>query len=222
MFVDKFAFCAIQKRERSRMGAMDDEMPRAKRLKMLREAKERKERLERGEQVDEVDAGVETLTIEKQEEDDANAQVEEVAGDDEDKSAESALTATQRKQQPEGEEDEDESELLNLAPKRANWDIERDIAPMLKKLEKRTQYSIVEILREWLLLSSLRGWLPLESLLMRGILLYRQHLSFVYVQEKNSLRSNRKRRRRTMRKMRKKMKRSREIGLNRTKSHHRI
>jgi hypothetical protein len=44
-------------------------------------------------------------------------------------------------------EDESDDELLNLAPKRANWDMERDIAPMLRKLEKRTQHAIVEILR---------------------------------------------------------------------------
>lgn len=52
-------------------------------------------------------------------------------------------------------EDESDDELLNLAPKRANWDMERDIAPMLRKLERRTQHAIVEILRTFSLLGSI-------------------------------------------------------------------
>lgn len=132
------------------MATMGDEMPRAKRLKMLREAKERKERIERGEAVEEIGAGVESVVIDKHKERDASEESSDQEHDD-NKSNESAVV-----EQPQGKEDEaeeegeeeDESELLNLAPKRANWDIERDIAPMLKKLEKRTQYSIVEILRK--------------------------------------------------------------------------
>lgn len=138
------------------MAAMEDDMPRAKRLKMLREAKERKERIERGEAVEDIGAGVESVAIDKSKERDAS---DEVGAEQQDKSDESTTAAAvieqPKRQEHEAEEDEaDESELLNLAPKRANWDIERDIAPMLKKLEKRTQYAIVEILRKWTALQS--------------------------------------------------------------------
>jgi coiled-coil domain-containing protein 12 len=103
-----------------------EEMPRAKRLKMLREAKERKERLERGEKVGDSGAEEEKAIMddgnEKKPEEDNEDQVEY--------------------------KDEEDSNSINLAPNRANWDIERDIEPMLKKLEKRTQRAIVEILRK--------------------------------------------------------------------------
>ena len=38
--------------------------------------------------------------------------------------------------------------LLNLAPKRPNWDLKRDLEPRAEVLRKRTQKAIVEILRE--------------------------------------------------------------------------
>lgn len=38
--------------------------------------------------------------------------------------------------------------LINVAPKKANWDLKRDIAARLDKLERRTQKAILEILRE--------------------------------------------------------------------------
>lgn len=38
--------------------------------------------------------------------------------------------------------------LVNVAPKKANWDLKRDIQPKLDKLERRTQRAIMEILME--------------------------------------------------------------------------
>ena len=35
-----------------------------------------------------------------------------------------------------------------VAPKKANWDLKRDIQPKLDKLEKRTQKAIVQLLKE--------------------------------------------------------------------------
>ena len=38
--------------------------------------------------------------------------------------------------------------LLNLAPKKANWDLKRDVARKVARLEKRTQRAIIEMIRE--------------------------------------------------------------------------
>lgn len=38
-------------------------------------------------------------------------------------------------------------DLANLAPMKANWDLKRDVAKRLQKLEKRTNKAIAEILR---------------------------------------------------------------------------
>lgn len=38
--------------------------------------------------------------------------------------------------------------VTSIAPKKVNWDLKRDIAKKLNKLEKRTQRAIVELLRE--------------------------------------------------------------------------
>lgn len=38
--------------------------------------------------------------------------------------------------------------LVNVAPKKANWDLKRDIQPKLDKLERRTQRAIIEIMQE--------------------------------------------------------------------------
>ncbi len=38
--------------------------------------------------------------------------------------------------------------LVNVAPKKPNWDLKRDIQPKLDKLERRTQRAIIEIMRE--------------------------------------------------------------------------
>eukprot|EP00752_Nemacystus_decipiens_P003382 g3129.t1 len=44
-------------------------------------------------------------------------------------------------------ETQDEEEL-NIAPKKANWDLKRDVEKKLEKLNRRTQRAIVEIIRE--------------------------------------------------------------------------
>lgn len=46
-------------------------------------------------------------------------------------------------------EEADEEELLaSMAPKKANWDLKREIEPRLAKLERRTQRALVEIMLE--------------------------------------------------------------------------
>ena len=37
---------------------------------------------------------------------------------------------------------------MNLAPRKPDWDLKRDIAPKLEKLERRTQRAIAELIRE--------------------------------------------------------------------------
>jgi len=39
-------------------------------------------------------------------------------------------------------------DFTNLAPRKPDWDLKRDIAPKLAKLEKRTQKAIAELIRE--------------------------------------------------------------------------
>lgn len=118
----------------------EDEVPRAKRLKLLREAKLRKEREEKGEVPAPLgDDGPAASPQSPQESKELGEQ-----GDDEPSPVEDSAIV----EKP-ASDAEDEDEAMELAPKRANWDIERDIAPMLKKLEKRTQHTIVEILRTW-------------------------------------------------------------------------
>mmetsp|Transcript_21131 Transcript_21131/g.46272 ORF Transcript_21131/g.46272 Transcript_21131/m.46272 type:complete len:134 (+) Transcript_21131:79-480(+) len=46
------------------------------------------------------------------------------------------------------EEADQEELLINVAPKKANWDLKRDIEGKLEKLERRTQRAIVEIMQE--------------------------------------------------------------------------
>ena len=38
--------------------------------------------------------------------------------------------------------------LLNLAPKKANWDLKRDIEPQMKKLRGATDRAIIELIRK--------------------------------------------------------------------------
>lgn len=38
--------------------------------------------------------------------------------------------------------------LLNIAPKKANWDLKRDVAAKLDKLERRTQRCLIEMMQE--------------------------------------------------------------------------
>lgn len=45
------------------------------------------------------------------------------------------------------QEAQDEEEL-NIAPKKVNWDLKRDVEKKLEKLNRRTQRAIVEIIRE--------------------------------------------------------------------------
>ena len=39
-------------------------------------------------------------------------------------------------------------DFTNLVTKKPDWDLKRDIAPKLEKLEKRTQKAIAELIRE--------------------------------------------------------------------------
>ena len=39
-------------------------------------------------------------------------------------------------------------EPLNLVPKKRNWDLKRDMAPRLARLDRRTQAAVVELLRQ--------------------------------------------------------------------------
>ncbi|KAF8936475.1 mRNA splicing factor [Dissophora ornata] len=38
-------------------------------------------------------------------------------------------------------------DIFNLAPKKPNWDLKRDIEPKLLKLEKRTRAAVIELIR---------------------------------------------------------------------------
>ncbi|KAG1681271.1 Coiled-coil domain-containing protein 12 [Nymphon striatum] len=42
----------------------------------------------------------------------------------------------------------EEVDLVNLAPRKPDWDLKRDVAKKLERLEKRTQRAIVEIIRD--------------------------------------------------------------------------
>ena len=130
------------------MADADEAIPRAKRLRLLREAKARKERGEAGNgeavsldatALDVVDASIETEAEKPNDQQDTDMTDEKTKG--------LVEKVDQAQEETAKTEDESEDELLNLAPKRANWDMERDMAPMLRKLEKRTQHAIVEILR---------------------------------------------------------------------------
>lgn len=39
-------------------------------------------------------------------------------------------------------------DFTNLAPRKPDWDLKRDIGPKLEKLERRTQRAIAELIRE--------------------------------------------------------------------------
>ncbi|KAL4539454.1 hypothetical protein Ndes2437B_g02172 [Nannochloris sp. 'desiccata'] len=41
-----------------------------------------------------------------------------------------------------------EEVVVNVAPKKANWDLRRDIAPKLAKLERRTQRAMIELMKQ--------------------------------------------------------------------------
>lgn len=42
----------------------------------------------------------------------------------------------------------DELDITNLAPRKPDWDLKRDVAKKLEKLERRTQKAIAELIRE--------------------------------------------------------------------------
>ncbi|ORX57609.1 mRNA splicing factor [Hesseltinella vesiculosa] len=42
----------------------------------------------------------------------------------------------------------DEVDLFNLAPKKANWDLRRDVEKKMQKLDRRTQRAILDIIRQ--------------------------------------------------------------------------
>lgn len=44
-----------------------------------------------------------------------------------------------------------EVDITTLAPRKPDWDLKRDVAKKLEKLERRTQKAIVELIRERLL-----------------------------------------------------------------------
>ncbi|KAI9477931.1 MAG: mRNA splicing factor [Benjaminiella poitrasii] len=46
------------------------------------------------------------------------------------------------------EKQKEEVDLFNLAPKKPNWDLKRDVEKKLEKLERQTQKSIYEIIRK--------------------------------------------------------------------------
>ena len=37
---------------------------------------------------------------------------------------------------------------MDLAPKKANWDLKRDVEAKLQRLERRTQNAMIELMRE--------------------------------------------------------------------------
>ncbi|KAI8340680.1 mRNA splicing factor [Chlamydoabsidia padenii] len=46
------------------------------------------------------------------------------------------------------EKEKEEVDLFNLAPKKANWDLRRDVEKKLERLDKRTQRAILETIRQ--------------------------------------------------------------------------
>lgn len=50
---------------------------------------------------------------------------------------------------PAGEDggDDDGDTLLTLQPKKANWDLQRDVERKLAKLERRTQKAMIDLMR---------------------------------------------------------------------------
>ena len=66
-------------------------------------------------------------------------------------SIENAVEATIQAQKDNGEADItklESTDLLNLAPQKVDWDLKRDLAPKLAKLERRTQRAIAELVRD--------------------------------------------------------------------------
>ena len=50
--------------------------------------------------------------------------------------------------EPPPPEDDPQEVLLSVQPKKANWDLRRDVERKLEKLEKRTQRALAELMRQ--------------------------------------------------------------------------
>mmetsp|Transcript_412 Transcript_412/g.798 ORF Transcript_412/g.798 Transcript_412/m.798 type:complete len:128 (-) Transcript_412:38-421(-) len=48
----------------------------------------------------------------------------------------------------EADQAQDDIDVLSVAPKKANWDLKRDVEKKLQVLERRTQRAIIELTRE--------------------------------------------------------------------------
>ncbi|KAK6931984.1 mRNA splicing factor Cwf18-like [Dillenia turbinata] len=48
-------------------------------------------------------------------------------------------------------QEEEQDPFLNIAPKKPNWDLRRDVQKKLDKLEKRTQKAMFKLMGEWFL-----------------------------------------------------------------------
>ncbi|KAI7849659.1 mRNA splicing factor [Circinella umbellata] len=46
------------------------------------------------------------------------------------------------------EQEKEEVDLINLQPKKPNWDLKRDVEKKLERLDRRTQRAILEIIRK--------------------------------------------------------------------------
>ena len=72
------------------------------------------------------------------------AQQKKVQGEEEDLVAEGGTVS--RVAVP--EEDEVEGDVVRTANRKENWDLKRDVEKKLKRLERRTQQAMVELMRE--------------------------------------------------------------------------
>lgn len=61
----------------------------------------------------------------------------------------------------------EEVDLINLAPRKPDWDLKRDVAKKIEKLERRTQRAIAEIIRERL--QAEKGSEDLASIVNAGV-----------------------------------------------------
>ena len=55
---------------------------------------------------------------------------------------------TATNEEAEAGEEELDNEIIDVAPKRENLDLKRDVAAKLEKLERRTQNAMIELMRE--------------------------------------------------------------------------
>ncbi|XP_010860802.1 PREDICTED: coiled-coil domain-containing protein 12 [Bison bison bison] len=63
----------------------------------------------------------------------------------------------------------EEVDLANLAPRKPDWDLKRDVAKKLEKLEKRTQRAIAELIRKFFRdTAAWLRWTVLRSQVMEG------------------------------------------------------